>query len=144
MLLKSKELILMLKGIVRKVRKDSLIQFIKFGMVGLTNTLLNWLIYYILISLGVFYIIAYIVGFIISILNSYILNTFFVFKKDNRSHMVSLFKMTIAYSFTMILGSGLLFLLIDIFSISQLIAPVIVLLLTVPINFLINKYWALS
>jgi len=144
LLLKSKELILMLKGIVRKVRKDSLIQFIKFGMVGLTNTLLNWLIYYILISLGVFYIIAYIVGFIISILNSYILNTFFVFKKDNRSHMVSLFKMTIAYSFTMILGSGLLFLLIDIFSISQLIAPVIVLLLTVPINFLINKYWALS
>ena len=126
------------------MRKDSLIQFIKFGMVGLTNTLLNWLIYYILISLGVFYIFAYVAGFIISILNSYILNTFFVFKKDNRSHMTSLFKMTLAYSFTMILGSGLLFLLIDIFSISQLIAPVVVLLMTVPINFLINKYWALS
>ena len=56
-------------GMVGKVA-----QFVRFGLVGLSNTLISLLIYYLLIGLQVNYLLATIAGYVISSLSGYILN----------------------------------------------------------------------
>lgn len=40
------------------------IQIIKFGIVGISNTLISWIIYFLLIKINVFYLIANIAAFL--------------------------------------------------------------------------------
>ena len=45
-----------------KFINDDLIRFIKFGMVGVLNTLVNWVIFFILNAFGMYYILANIIA----------------------------------------------------------------------------------
>jgi len=122
--------------------KRVLRQFIKFGIVGVSNTLISLAIYYLLVSLGVNYIVSNTVAFVISVLNAYYWNNKYVFQKSSRSHFVALMRTYIAYGFTFLLGTALLYIMVRHLSISKYIAPLINLCFTIPINFLINKLWA--
>ena len=52
-------------------------------------------------------------------------------------------KTYISYAFTgLILQNLLLFLFIDIFHISKYLAPFLGLVITIPLNFILNKKWA--
>jgi putative flippase GtrA len=94
----------------------------------------------------VYYIVANIVAFTISVLNSFFWNNKYVFTKDKgakRDMGKVVVKTFIAYGFTgLILANILLYLLVDIFSASKYIAPLFVLVITVPLNFILNKFWA--
>lgn len=120
-------------------------QFIKFGIVGLSNTFISMLIYYICIFLGLHYILANTIAFVISVLNAYYWNSKCVFKRENtenRSSFISVVKVFIAYGSTFILSTLLLYVWVDCLNISKMIAPLINLVITIPINFLLNKMWA--
>ena len=61
----------------------------------------------------------------------------------HRSKLRTLIKTYVSYSFTgLFLNSVLLILLIDILHVSAFIAPVVNIAINVPINFLLNKFWA--
>ena len=123
-----------------------LIQFLKFGIVGLSNTAISYIIYFILVYIGLHYLIASIMAFIISVLNSFFWNNKYVFKRDDaqkRNIIHSLIKTYISYAFTgLILQNLLLFLFIDILHISKYLAPFFGLIVTIPLNFILNKKWA--
>jgi putative flippase GtrA len=132
-------------SIFRKYRA-TLWQFIKFGIVGFSNTLISYVIYSILVYFGVDYLIGNIVGFIVSVLNSFYWNNKYVFK-NNAENKISvlkvLIKVFVSYGFTgLILNSILLVIWVDIIGISEYLAPVLNLIITIPINFLLNKLWA--
>jgi len=116
------------------------IQFIKFGIVGVSNTLISLAVYYGLVYLGVHYLPANVAGFIIGTLNSYYWNNKYVFKRS-RGHLRAIIKMFMCYTFTFLLASGLLILQIEYLGISEYIAPLINIPITTVINFLINKFW---
>lgn len=119
-------------------------QFFKFGLVGLSNTAISLLIYYIFIFISKdLYIIGNIAGFIISVLNSFYWNNKYVFRSEGKGDWLKkLLKTYVAYGSTFLLSTGLLFLEVQIFSLNEWIAPVINLLITIPLNFIINKFWA--
>jgi len=118
-------------------------QFLKFGIVGVSNTLVGLIVYYVLIYFNIHYIVANTMGFIVSVFNAYYWNDRYVFKKQrNRSTVDVLIKVYIAYGMTFILNTALLFIMVSHFNISKYIAPVINLVIITPINFLLNKYWA--
>jgi putative flippase GtrA len=123
-----------------------LIQFIKFGIVGLSNTVISYAIYSVLVYIGLHYLVASIISFIISVLNSFFWNNKYVFKKDDdqkRNVFHSLIKTYISYAFTgLILQNLFLFLFIDILHISKYLAPLFGLVITIPLNFILNKLWA--
>lgn len=52
-----------------------------------------------------------------------------------------LIKVYISYGSTFLLSTGLLYLMVDIAGISEYIAPLINLCATVPLNFVLNKFW---
>lgn len=127
-------------------------QFIKFGIVGVSNTVisygLNVLVIFLLRNAHVSwdYVAANLVAFALSVLWSFFWNNKYVFtqsKDGHRSALKTLLKTYIAYGFTGIVLNNLLsFVWIDLLGVSKYIAPLINLLFSVPINFLINKYWA--
>ena len=59
---------------------DDLFRFIKFALVGVLNTLMNWIIFFILNASGFYYLVANIISYSISTLNSYLWNSRWVFK----------------------------------------------------------------
>ena len=148
----------------------ALIQFIKFGIVGLTNTLISQVIYMFVVWLGGHYLVASIVAFIISVLNAFFWQNKVVFKEDEeKEHRVwwkVLLKTYAAYAFTgLLLNNLLLVMWIDLIKIEQFtppltglingwgigidnhdlavdIAPILNIFVNVPINFVINKFWA--
>lgn len=129
---------------------DTLIhaQFIRFCIVGLSNTILSYFIYSILLLLfrkifilSLDYLIAQILAFILSVAWSYYWNSKFVFKQKNS--VSSLLKTYISYFFSGIfLNTILLYFWVDMLNISEFIGPIFNLIISVPVNFLLNKFWA--
>jgi putative flippase GtrA len=117
-------------------------QFLKFGIVGVSNTLIALSTYYLLLYLGLHYMLANIVAFIISVCNAYFWNSRFVFISKRNSHAKPFLKVVLAYGSTVLLGTGILFCLVELLHISEWIAPLFGLCITIPTNFLLNKYWA--
>jgi len=128
------------------MNKTEVYQFIKFGIVGASNTLIAYVIYSICVCLGIHYLLANALGFFISVLNAYYWSDRFVFKKgegEARSAIWTLAKTYVAYGSTgLLLASILLYLYVDKLHISEYIAQLLVLVITIPLNFIINKFWS--
>lgn len=122
----------------------SILQFIKFGMVGVLNNLICYIAYLILIKIGLHYTPANVIGFSVSVFNSYYWNNKYVFVTEGkRKWWVTFLKTYISYAGTgIILSNILLFMWIDVMDFNVYIAPIINLIVTIPINFLVNKLWA--
>ena len=91
------------------------------------------------------YLIGSVLGFIISVLWSFFWNNKLVFNKDaeKRSIWKSLLKTYLSYAATgIVLANALLYIFVDLMGISKAVAPFVGLLITVPLNFVLNKYWA--
>lgn len=145
-------------------------QFVKFSLVGVLNTLISEGVYVIIVFLGGHYLVASIIGFALSVLNAYYWNSRYVFKEEKdepkRVWWQALLKTYVAYSGGQLLNMGLLILWVDIVKISnwfgwladwfqslgirqldagtigEIAAAGINLVVTVPINYFLNKYWA--
>lgn len=123
---------------------ENLLQFVKFGIVGVSNNLVHFLVYSVCIRLGVHYIVSNIIAFIISVGNAFYWNNKYVFEgSENRTWWQALLKTYISYAFTGILLSNLLLALwIEVVGLNAYVALAINLVITIPINFVINKFWA--
>src|SRR5437899_1135540 len=64
-----------LLGAARRARAPILVQFFKFGIVGVSNTLLTFALYTLLLKvLGVWYLAASAIGFVVGAINGFLLN----------------------------------------------------------------------
>ena len=120
-------------------------QFVKFGIVGVSNTAISYAVYLLCVKLGVHYIIADGLGLVISTINAYYWNNRCVFgdgtKKTFREHFVTWLKTLTAYGGTFVLNSLMLVFWVEILHVPEAFAPLLNLLITIPVNFVINKYW---
>ena len=130
------------------------LQFIKFGIVGVSNTVVSYVIYVISLLLfqknGWFvktdYLIAQVIAFVLSVLWSFYWNRKYVFNSEGGEAVPwykALIKTYISYAFTgLFLNTVLSVLWVQILGISKMIAPIVNLLISVPLNFIMNKFWA--
>ena len=141
-----------LKKDVNESVVEGFLQFVKFGIIGLSNTVISYILNVaVLLILSPFsvswdFFAGNMVGFLLSVLWSFYWNNRFVFtmqEGQRRSVWKALLKTYLAYGFTgIILNNILSWLWITKFGISKFIAPVINLIVSVPLNFIINKLWA--
>ncbi len=156
---------------VKNKKLAALWQFVKFGLVGAFNTVFNYVIYtfcYYVLHTGVH--IANIAGFVITVFSAFLLQSKFVFRQDEngekRVWWKVLIKTYISYSFTgLFLTELLLMLWINVIDLGQYLggvcewlagfgvnfephdlaaslAPILNMVITIPVNFIINKFWA--
>ena len=133
-------------------KRQTFKEFLQFGLVGVSNTIISYLLYVVTLLLvsksGVKfdYIIANIVSWLLSVLWSFYWNNKFVFKKEEgekRNIWAALFKTYVSYGVTgLILNNILSVLWVSVLHISKMLAPIINLVISIPINFFMNKLWA--
>lgn len=130
---------------MKRLNKTDIVQFIKFGIVGISNTLVSFAVYYIFIWIDPkLYLIGSAVGWIVSVANAFYWNNKYVFKggaEDGRSILKRLAKTYVSYGATFLLTTLLLYLEVDRLKWPETICPPINLLITIPLNFLLNRLW---
>ena len=131
---------------------QSLTQFIKFGIVGATNTILSYCINILVLKILQPYHLEWdfvagnMIAFVLSVLWSFYWNNKYVFiKQEGQKRVIwqALLKTYISYGFTGIVLTNILsWVWINVFGISRYVAPLINLVISIPLNFIINKLWA--
>lgn len=152
------------------MKRKLLKEIVGFGLVGILNTIVSQIVYMICVGVGIHYIAANVIGFIVSVFHAYLWQTKLVFKEDEslekRVWWQVLLKTFAAYAFTgLVLNNVFLILWIDVIRIERFtpaltglvnsfgiqvenrdlavtIAPLLNIVINVPINFIINKFWA--
>lgn len=121
-------------------------QFIKFGLVGVSNTAISLAVYYIFLMIDRdLYLAGNVVGWVVSVANAFFWNNKYVFTSESSGWKVGIKKLGktyFSYGATFVLSTALLYLEVDILHWSASISPLINLLITIPLNFLLNKFWA--
>lgn len=114
---------------------------IKFGLVGVLNTLINWIIFAVLNFVGVYYIIANVIAYVIATINSYIWNSRWVFKYKGEDKKETTTKFILLNLAGLALNTMILYLLVDLIGLNKLIALVITTVIVMVINYIVNKIW---
>lgn len=131
---------------------ETIIQFAKFGIVGVSNTAISYILNVLVLKLlepwhvPWDFVAGNLVAFLLSVAWSFYWNSKFVFRTEKfsiKQTLETLLRTYVAYGLTGIVLSNILsWFWIEIVSISKYIAPLINLIISVPLNFIINKFWA--
>jgi len=105
--------------------------------VGGLNTVLSYLIYLIFVYF-ISYLIAYTIAFALSIVISYSLNTYYVFNAPWRWR--KLVQFPIVYLVQYIASILLMSLLIEYMAVDERVAPLVVVVLVLPITYVLSKW----
>ncbi|PFA20535.1 MULTISPECIES: GtrA family protein [Bacillus cereus group] len=118
-------------------------KFLKFGLVGIFNTLITIISYIILVKFGVNYLIANIISYLIGVANSYYWNKNWVFQSNGRNLSVFL-KFLIVNLIVLAFNTLSLFILVDKLLYNEFIAQIFAIGIGMIMNFFLNKVWTFN
>ncbi len=125
--------------------REWLTQFVKFGLVGAVNTLLSLGINYLFIWIDPpLYLWGNFVGWAVSVLNAFYWNDRFVFQKSaatRKELWLRLGKSYVSYGASFLLSTLLMWLEVQVLGLSEWLSPILTLIVTIPLNFVVNKLW---
>lgn len=132
-----------------------LLQFVKFGLVGVSNTAISYgiemLCYYVLFANvawadNIRIVITSVLAFLISVTHSYYWNNRYVFgtgtRKTALQHLRAYLKTVVCYGVTGLVISPLMKMRLSSMGVPYWIASLGSLVVTIPLNFIMNKLWA--
>jgi len=123
-----------MKNIINFIQKS-----IKYGIVGVINTLIALGVFTLLIKISVYYVIASTAGFLIGFTNSYLMNKFWTFKSSGKKISEIIVFCTVAgisYLFQM----GVLIFLKESVHINVFISQIISMVIYTGLGFLGNNF----
>ena len=115
-------------------------KFLKFGVVGIINTLITIGFYTLFVYLGMNYIIANILSYFIGMLNSFIWNKKWVFQVQS-GNISTFVKFVIVNLVTLSFNTLCLFILVNQLHLHTSVAQILSTGAGLVINFVLNKKW---
>jgi putative flippase GtrA len=123
------------------VRAPVHVQFVKFGIVGVSNTLLTFLVYTLLLKVfGVWYLAASGIGFVIGATNSFLLNRRWTFHGHVGDALTPV-RWAIVQTTGLGLNEGLLYLFVHDARVDKLISQVFATGVVTVSTFFANRAW---
>lgn len=113
--------------------------FIKFCLAGVANVIISYTAYFILLRLGLYYLLATTIAYMVGILNGYIWSSKFVFKKNKSLN--NMMKFFIVYISALFINLGIMYICVDYYNMHKLIAPIIAIGVGTIYNYTLNKVW---
>jgi len=118
------------------------VQFIKFGLVGVLNTAVDFAVYTLLFWVGVPYLLAQCVSFAAGTANSYVLNRAWTFQAKGPQGASGQLARHVTWNvIVLLLSLGLLYLFSDGLGLHPLVAKVAVTVVSTIVNFVGSKLW---
>ena len=122
-------------------RVHVLIQFVKFGIVGISNTLLTFIVYTLLLKVfGVNYLLASAIGFIAGATNGFLLNRRWTFR-DHVGDALTPVRWGIVQTGGLAIDEVLLYLLVHDAHLDKLLAQALATVVVTITTFFANRAW---
>jgi len=116
-------------------------QFLKFGIVGISNTLIALAVYTVLLKvLGVWYLAASAIGFALGAVNGFLLNRRWTFS-DHVGDALTPVRWGIVQSCGLALNEGLLYVFVHDVRLDKLIAQLCATAIVTVLTFVANRAW---
>ena len=120
-------------------------QFIKFAIVGVLNSAIQYLVFLFLYSLtGTPYLLASIIGYLAGMINSYILNRRWTFGSRSQKLFTELSRFVAVNLVSLGVNLGLLYLLVSTGVMIPQWAQVVAIVGSTLVNFVLNKVWTFA
>jgi len=124
--------------------KATVAQFLKFNMIGLLNTAIDFAVFAVLIWAGVYYVIAQLLSYAAGMLNSYIWNSKFTFgdtreRLDRKASLGRMVRFAVWNGIMLGLSILLLAAFAELTAIGEIYAKAVVTVIIVAINFYGSK-----
>ena len=134
------------RGLGRRLQGSGPIaQFIKFAVVGVLNSAIQYVVFLFLYSFtGTQYLLASIIGYIAGMTNSYVLNRRWTFRSRNQKRLSELSRFVIVNLISLGVNLGLLFLLVSSGVMVPQWAQVLAIVGSTLVNFVLNKVWTFA
>ncbi len=132
---------LSLPGPLARLSSPMLVQFVKFGIVGVSNTLLAFAIYTVLLKgFGVWYLAASAIGFVVGAVNGFLLNRRWTFSGHVGDALTPV-RWAVVQGCGLALNLGLLYLFVDGAGVEKLLGQAFATAIVTVITFLVNRAW---
>lgn len=117
-------------------------QFVKFSLVGSSNTVIDVIVYFFLTRfVDFYYILAAFISFIVAVTWSFFLNRRWTFRHSGRDMTNQYIKFFTVNTFVMVMNLSSLFVLVDVFGFYDLVAKLCAAIVLALVNFSLNKFW---
>ena len=118
-----------------------LLQFVKFGIVGISNTIITFAVYTLLLkAFGVWYIAASAIGFIVGAINGFLLNRRWTFAGHVGDSLTPV-RWGVVQTCGLGINLGLLYLLVHDAGFDELVAQALATIVVTVTTFLVNRAW---
>jgi putative flippase GtrA len=124
-----------------RLRAPVLVQFVKFGIVGVSNTLLTLAVYTVLLKVfGVWYLAASAIGFAVGATNGFLLNRRWTFREHVGDSLTPV-RWGIVQSGGLGVNEALLYLFVHDAHLDKLLAQVCATVVVTVTTFFVNRAW---
>jgi putative flippase GtrA len=125
----------------RHLSAPVLVQFVKFGVVGISNTLLTLIVYTLLLKVfGVWYLAASAIGFILGAINGFLLNRRWTFREHVGDALTPV-RWGIVQTCGLGINEALLYVLVHHAQLDKLLAQVCATAVVTVTTFFVNRAW---
>jgi putative flippase GtrA len=116
-------------------------QFVKFGIVGVSNTLIFFLVYTLLLKVfGVWYVAASGIGFAVGAINGFLWNRAWTFRGHVGDALTPV-RWFVVQSSGLLANLGLVYLFVDGAGLGELVGQAVTIVIVTVLTFLANRAW---
>jgi putative flippase GtrA len=128
-------------GAARILRMPLVLQFLKFGIVGVSNTLIAFAVYTLLLKVfGVWYVAASGIGFAIGAVNGFLWNRAWTFKGHVGDALTPV-RWFVVQGCGLLLDLALVYVLVDGAALDKLVGQAVTTAVVTVITFFVNRAW---
>jgi putative flippase GtrA len=126
---------------VRMLRMPLFLQFLKFGIVGVSNTLIFFAVYTLLLKVfGVWYVAASGIGFAVGAVNGFLWNRAWTFKGHVGDALTPV-RWFVVQTCGLLLNLGLVYLFVDGVGLGELVGQAVTIVIVTLVTFFVNRAW---
>jgi putative flippase GtrA len=123
------------------LRMPLVVQFVKFGIVGVSNTLIFFLVYTLLLkAFGVWYVAASGIGFAVGAINGFLWNRAWTFKGHVGDALTPV-RWFVVQTSGLLVNLGLVYLFVDGAGLDELVGQAVTIVIVTVLTFLANRAW---
>ena len=128
-------------GATRIMRMPLVLQFVKFGIVGVSNTLISFAVYTLLLKVfGVWYVAASGIGFAVGAVNGFLWNRAWTFRGHVGDALTPV-RWFVVQTCGLLVDLGLVYLFVDGLGLDELVGQAVTTAIVTVLTFFANRAW---
>lgn len=123
------------------IQRRGVRQFVKFGLVGASSTVIDWGIFYLLNHYNLYYLTAKVLSFSVAVINSFIWNRRWTFRSQDPNRTKEFTKFLVIALIGLGINALIMYLAVSVLGTRKIFGLIFATGITMFWNFLANKFY---